>query len=208
MMRKPFPALALVLAALVALAVACSGNDDGSGDSSGQEGPTVSFSEACQKTGEKQFSDAPSQIIDTNKTYVATISTAKGDIVVELDSGVVVTTNNFVFLACKGFYDGLIFHRVEPAFVIQGGDPQGTGMGGPGYTIPGEFDGARFERGVIGMARSQDPDSGGSQFYIVTGQASHLDGKYASFGHVTSGIEVADQIAIGDAINSITIAEQ
>jgi peptidyl-prolyl cis-trans isomerase B (cyclophilin B) len=207
MMRKPFPALALVLAALVALAVACSSNDDG-GARGGQEGPTVPFSEACQKTGEKQFSDAPSQIIDTNKTYVATISTVKGDIVVELDSAVVVTTNNFVFLACKGFYDGLIFHRVEPAFVIQGGDPQGTGVGGPGYSIPGEFDGSKFVRGTIGMARGQDPDSAGSQFYLVTGPASHLDGKYASFGHVTSGIEVADQIAIGDTINSITIAEQ
>jgi len=192
---------------LVALAAACK-SSDGKSDSSGQEGPVSSFSEACQKTGERQFSDAPSQIIDTGKTYVATISTAKGQLVVELNSDVVVTTNNFVFLACKGFYDGLMFHRVEPGFVIQGGDPQGTGMGGPGYAIPGEFEGAKFERGVIGMARSSDPDSAGSQFYIVTGPASHLDGKYAAFGRITSGIEVADQIQVGDAINSVTIEER
>jgi len=188
------------------LAVACGGN--GNGDSSGQEGPVASFSEACQKTGEQQFSDAPSQIIDTGKTYVATVSTSKGDIVVELNSDVIVTTNNFVFLACKGFYDGLIFHRVEPGFVIQGGDPQGTGSGGPGYTIPGEFNGSQFVRGVVGMARSTDPDSAGSQFYIVTGPASHLDGKYAAFGRVTSGMEVADQIVPGDTIDSVTIEER
>jgi peptidyl-prolyl cis-trans isomerase B (cyclophilin B) len=205
-MRRTVPVFVLV--ALIALAVACNGSGNGSGDNSGQEGPVGSFSEACQKTGERQFSDAPSQIIDTSKTYVASISTVKGDMVVELDSDVVVTTNNFVFLACKGFYDGLIFHRVEPNFVIQGGDPEGTGRGGPGYNIPGEFDGAKFERGVIGMARSQDPDSAGSQFYVVTGPASHLDGQYAAFGRVTSGIEVADQIQVGDVINSITIEER
>ena len=166
------------------------------------------FSEACQKTGEQQFSQAPAQIIDTGKTYVATISTSKGDIVVELNSGVTVTTNNFVFLACKGFYDGLIFHRVEPGFVIQGGDPQGTGSGGPGYTIPGEFDGATFDPGVIGMARTGDPDSAGSQFFITLGPANHLDGKYAAFGRVTSGMDAAQQIAIGDVIQSVAIEER
>lgn len=166
------------------------------------------LSEACQKTGEKQFSQAPAQIIDSGKTYVATISTSKGDIVVELDSDVTVTTNNFVFLACKGFYDGLMFHRVEPGFVIQGGDPQGNGSGGPGYTIKGEFEGAVFDVGVIGMARTTDPDSAGSQFYITLGAAHNLDGKYAAFGHVTSGMDVAQRIAIGDVIQTITIEER
>ena len=166
------------------------------------------FSEACQKTGEKQFSQAPAQIIDTGKTYVATISTSKGEIVVELDSDVTVTTNNFVVLACKGFYDGLTFHRVEPGFVIQGGDPQGNGTGGPGYTIPGEFEGAVFDVGVIGMARTSDPNSAGSQFYITLGPAHNLDGAYAAFGHVTSGMDVAQQIAIGDVIETITIEER
>jgi cyclophilin family peptidyl-prolyl cis-trans isomerase len=206
-MLRRFSVVVLGCVVLAALAVACTSDGDKS-DSNGQEGPVTSFSEACQKTGERQFSEAPSQIIDTGKTYVATISTAKGDMVVELDSGVVVTTNNFVFLACKGYYDGLIFHRVEPGFVIQGGDPQGTGTGGPGYAIPGEFEGATFERGVIGMARSSHPDSAGSQFYVVTGPASHLDGKYAAFGRVTSGIEVADKIQIGDTITSIAIEER
>ena len=171
----------------------------------------MAFADACQKTGEKQFASAPPRIIDTAKTYVATITTAKGDIVVELDNRHAVTTNNFVFLACKGFYDGLIFHRVEKSpvpFVIQGGDPEGTGQGGPGYSIPGEFDGSNFVKGVIGMARSQSPDSAGSQFYIMIGDAPGLNGQYADFGHVTSGQDVADQIAVGDTIESITIEER
>lgn len=193
-MRLPFPALILGLGALLVLSVACSASNGNS-------------EEACVPTS-KQYTAAPPVTIDPAKTYIATISTAKGDIVVQLDPSVTVTTNNFVFLASEGFYNCLTFHRVEPGFVIQGGDPLGSGTGGPGYTIPGEFEGATFERGVIGMARSSDPNSAGSQFYIVTGQASHLNGQYAAFGHVTSGIEVADQIQAGDVINSITIEER
>lgn len=170
--------------------------------------PEISFAEACQKTGEKQFAEAPPQIIDTSKTYIATIKTAKGNIVLELDSGVTITTNNFVFLACKGFYDGLIFHRVEPGFVIQGGDPEGTGRGGPGYAIPGEFEGSSFDAGVLGMARSADPDSAGSQFFITLGAAHNLDGQYAAFGRVTEGMESVQQIAIGDVIEAVTIEER
>jgi cyclophilin family peptidyl-prolyl cis-trans isomerase len=173
-----------------------------------QGGTPMSFADACQKTNEKSFSSAPPRIIDTSKTYVATIKTAKGDIVVQLDNRHAVTTNNFVFLACKGFYDGLTFHRVEAGFVIQGGAPQPNGQGGPGYSIPGEFDGSNFVKGVIGMARTSDPNSADSQFYIMIGDAHSLDGKYADFGHVTSGQDVADQIAVGDVITSITIAEQ
>jgi len=170
--------------------------------------PAMSFAEGCQKTDEKQFASAPPRIIDTAKTYVATIKTAKGDIVVELDNRHAVTTNNFVFLACKGYYDGLTFHRVEQGFVIQGGDPEGTGRGGPGYSIPGEFEGSNFVKGVIGMARSPDPDSAGSQFYIMIGDSHSLDGQYADFGHVTSGQDVADKIAVGDVIETITIEER
>ena len=166
------------------------------------------LADAGPRTGERSFKAAPPRIIDSSKTYIATIKTAKGDIVVELDNTRAVTTNNFVFLACKGFYDGLTFHRVEPDFVIQGGDPQGNGLGGPGYSIPGEFEGSNFVKGVIGMARSQSPDSAGSQFYIMIGDSHSLDGQYADFGHVTSGQDVADQIAVGDVIETITIAEQ
>ena len=110
------------------------------------------------------------------------------------------TVANFEKLANEGFYDGLIFHRVIPGFMIQGGDPEGTGMGGPGYEIKGEFsrngwkNDLKHERGVLSMARAMDPDSAGSQFFIMVADAPHLDGQYAAFGKVTEGIEAADEI--------------
>lgn len=110
------------------------------------------------------------------------------------------TAENFEKLANSGFYDGLIFHRVIPGFMIQGGCPDGTGMGGPGYTIPGEFTANGFrndlkhERGILSMARAMDPNSAGSQFFIMTATSPHLDGQYASFGRVTEGMDVADKI--------------
>ena len=110
------------------------------------------------------------------------------------------TVNNFISLIKKGFFDGLIFHRVIPGFMIQGGDPQGSGMGGPGYEIPGEFTANGFQndlkhdRGVLSMARSSNPDSAGSQFSIMVDPAPHLDGQYAAFGKVIEGMEVADAI--------------
>lgn len=108
---------------------------------------------------------------------------------------------NFISLANAGFYDGLIFHRVIPGFMIQGGCPEGTGMGGPGYGIKGEFaangveNPIRHTRGVISMARSQMPNSAGSQFFIMHADAPHLDGSYAAFGHVVEGMDVVDEIA-------------
>ena len=120
------------------------------------------------------------------------------------------TVKNFVDLAAKGFYNGLIFHRVIPGFMIQGGDPQGTGMGGdpqgtgmggPGYTIKGEFSSNGFKndlkhtRGVLSMARAMDPNSAGSQFFIMHEDSPHLDGQYAAFGKLIEGIEVVDEIA-------------
>lgn len=110
------------------------------------------------------------------------------------------TVNNFIYLINKGFYDGTIFHRVIPGFMIQGGDPQGTGMGGPDYEIKGEFTSNGFQndlnhtRGVLSMARTAVPDSAGSQFFIMTEDSPHLDGQYASFGMVIEGMEVADEI--------------
>ena len=110
------------------------------------------------------------------------------------------TVANFEKLANEGFYDGLIFHRVIPGFMIQGGCPNGNGMGGPGYTIEGEFTSNGFvnelkhERGVLSMARAMDPNSAGSQFFIMTTTSPHLDGQYASFGRVTEGMETADAI--------------
>ncbi|SDX76602.1 peptidyl-prolyl cis-trans isomerase B (cyclophilin B) [Ruminococcaceae bacterium YAD3003] len=111
------------------------------------------------------------------------------------------TVKNFVELASKGFYNGLIFHRVIPNFMIQGGDPQGTGMGGPGYTIKGEFTANGFRndlkhtRGVLSMARAMDPNSAGSQFFIMHADYPSLDGQYAAFGKLIEGIEVVDKIA-------------
>ena len=111
------------------------------------------------------------------------------------------TVKNFIDLAAKGFYNGLIFHRVIPGFMIQGGDPEGTGMGGPGYCIKGEFRANGFKndlkhtRGVLSMARAMDPDSAGSQFFIMHETSPHLDGQYAAFGKVIEGIEEVDKIA-------------
>ncbi len=111
------------------------------------------------------------------------------------------TVANFLDLVQKGFYDGLIFHRVIPGFMIQGGCPDGTGMGGPGYSIKGEFasngfkNDLRHDRGVLSMARAMDPNSAGSQFFIMHQKAPHLDGQYAAFGMVTEGMDVVDKIA-------------
>ena len=111
------------------------------------------------------------------------------------------TVQNFVDLINKHFYDGLIFHRIIKGFMIQGVDPEGTGMGGPGYTIPGEFSANGFNndlkhtRGVLSMARTMDPNSAGSQFFIMHQDAPHLDGQYAAFGKLTSGFDVLDAIA-------------
>ncbi len=112
-----------------------------------------------------------------------------------------ITVDNFVKLAKDGFYDGLIFHRVIPGFMIQGGDPEGTGMGGPGHTIKGEFrangvnNDLKHTRGVISMARTMAPNSAGSQFFIMHADAPHLDGQYAAFGKMTDGFEALDEIA-------------
>ena len=115
-----------------------------------------------------------------------------------------ITVQNFIDLVNKGFYNGLCFHRVISGFMIQGGCPEGTGMGGPGYHIKGEFDAngvpnpLKHERGVISMARAYNPNSAGSQFFIMHQDAPHLDGQYAAFGKVVEGIEVVDEIASVD----------
>ena len=133
---------------------------------------------------------------------IVTFETTRGTIKAELYPEIAPNTvNNFISLIQKGFYDGTIFHRVIPGFMIQGGDPMGTGIGGPGYTIRGEFSSNGFNnplrhtRGVISMARAAHPNSAGSQFFIMHADAPHLDGQYAAFGHVTEGMDVVDRIA-------------
>ena len=134
---------------------------------------------------------------------IVTIEMENGDVIkAELYPEVAPNTvNNFISLINKGFYDGVIFHRVIPGFMIQGGDPQGTVTGGPGYCIRGEFSSNRFlnelkhTRGVLSMARTMDPNSAGSQFFIMHEDAPHLDGEYAAFGKVIEGMEAVDKIA-------------
>ena len=137
---------------------------------------------------------------------IVTITMENGDVMkAELYPDVAPNTvNNFVSLVKKGFYDGLIFHRIIAGFMIQGGDPDGTGMGGPGYSIKGEFNYNGFDnslkhsRGVLSMARAQHPDSAGSQFFIMHANAPHLDGQYAAFGKLIEGEDVLDKIASVD----------
>lgn len=130
-------------------------------------------------------------------TFQTTAGTFKAELYPEIAPN---TVNNFISLVKKGFYDGTIFHRVIPGFMIQGGDPEGSGMGGPGYGIKGEFAANGFQndlrhtRGVLSMARSMRPNSAGSQFFVMVADAPHLDGQYAAFGKVIEGMETADAI--------------
>lgn len=140
------------------------------------------------------FTQAPEMEIDPENQYQATLTTTEGDIVVSLDAKATPkTVNNFVFLAKKNFYDGTIFHRTIPGFMIQGGDPDGTGMGGPGYKFPDEPFTGEYTRGTLAMANS-GPNTNGSQFFIMH-KDTGLPKNYVIFGKVTSGIEVVDKIA-------------
>jgi peptidylprolyl isomerase len=158
--------------------------------------------------------------IDPAKQYTATITTPRGDIVIKLRPDLAPqTVNSFVFLARDGYYDGLTWHRVIAGFMAQGGDPTGTGAGGPGYTIPAEFtDKVSFDRpGLVAMARpGNDVNGNGSQFFITTAAAPHLDQQYTIFGEVVSGQEIVDAIPLrdpmadtqpGESMLSITISE-
>ncbi|HYO07365.1 MAG TPA: peptidylprolyl isomerase [Tepidisphaeraceae bacterium] len=144
----------------------------------------------------KQYSAPANQNLDPGKSYTATIETTEGTITAELWPKVAPqTVNAFVFLAREGFYEGVIFHRVIPGFMIQGGDPTGTGTGGPGYKLKQEFNSTPHDRGVLSMARTADPNSAGSQFFIMHARSPHLDNQYTAFGKATSGLEVIDKIA-------------
>ena len=139
----------------------------------------------------------------SNQNPIVTFTMENGDVMkAELYPDVAPNTvNNFISLVKKGFYDGLIFHRVIAGFMIQGGDPEGSGMGGPGYSVKGEFNyngvenNLKHSRGVLSMARAQHPDSAGSQFFIMHADAPHLDGQYAAFGKLVEGEDVLDSIA-------------
>lgn len=150
----------------------------------------------------KQYDSAPDLSIDTSKSYTATLDTNHGEIVIDLDAGrSPLTVNNFVFLANDGFYDGVVFHRVIEGFMIQGGDPTGTGRGGPGYKFRDETEGTgEYSRGTVAMANA-GPNTNGSQFFIVH-QDAGLPHSYTIFGQVASGLEAVDSIAGSNTDNS------
>jgi len=157
----------------------------------------------------KQWDKAPAMQIDTDKTYKATLETVRGPIVIELyPEYAPKTVNNFVFLANEGFYDGVTFHRVIADFMIQGGDPTGTGRGGPGYRFEDEFKGnpLRHETGVLSMANA-GPGTNGSQFFITHSPQPHLDGRHTVFGKVTSDMSVVNAVRQGDKIIKVVVEE-
>jgi len=146
--------------------------------------------------------------IDTTKEYTATIETEKGNISLELFAAdVPKTVNNFVFLARDGFYDNITFHRIITNFMAQGGDPTGTGSGGPGYKFADEFTSHEHETGSLSMANA-GPNTNGSQFFITYAPQPHLDGHHSIFGKLTDGMDVLKSLKNGDAIKTITIEEK
>ena len=153
------------------------------------------------------YSEPPPMTIDKSKQYTATIETEKGILKLELfTAGVPVTVNNFVFLAREGFYDNTTFHRVIPNFMAQGGDPTGTGSGGPGYRFADEFTGPTHVTGALSMANS-GPDTNGSQFFITYAPQPHLDNHHSVFGQLVQGTGVLESLKNGDKIIRITIDE-
>ncbi len=164
---------------------------------------------SADKTQEEPmtYSEPPPMTIDTNKDYTATIVTQKGELSVELFAAdVPVTVNNFVFLAKEGFYDNTPIHRVEPGFVIQAGDPTGTGRGGPGYQFEDEIASHKHVTGSLSMANA-GPNTNGSQFFITFAPQPHLDGKHTVFGQLTAGMDIMQTIRKGDIIETIRIEE-
>ncbi len=157
----------------------------------------------------KEWTSAPAMQIDAKKSYKATFDTTRGEIVVELyPEHAPKTVNNFVFLSKEGFYDGITFHRVISNFMVQGGDPTGTGRGGPGYKFEDETRGNPLKHGtgVLSMANA-GPNTNGSQFFITHSPQPHLDGKHTVFGKVITGQDVVDAVRQGDTLNKVTITE-
>jgi len=183
--------------------------------------PAATTTSAAPAGAIKTYSAPPPMTIDPNKNYTATITTPRGDIVIKLRPDLAPqTVNSFVFLAREGFFDGLTWHRVLPNFMAQGGDPTGTGAGGPGYTIPDEFtDKVLFDKpGIVAMANTGRPNSGGSQFFITTAPYPSLNQKYTVFGEVQQGQDIVNGIPLrdpeqnpttpGEQIVKVTITEQ
>jgi cyclophilin family peptidyl-prolyl cis-trans isomerase len=154
----------------------------------------------------KRYSQPPAMIIDNKKLYSATIKTSKGDMVIQLFAkDVPKTVNNFVFLAREGFYDGTVFHRVIPGFMAQGGDPTGTGSGGPGYSFADEFTSHKHAAGSLSMANA-GPNTNGSQFFICYAPQPHLDGHHSVFGQLVQGTDVLQKLSSRDPSRNPNVA--
>ncbi len=196
--------LLLMMSLLLVIAAGC-------GNKPTNNNGTANSSNASGNTSSNTASPAPQESAAAPTEGVPSATASHPVVTIEMDNGGIIkaelypevapnTVNNFISLIQKGFYDGTIFHRVIPGFMIQGGDPDGTGMGGPGYGIAGEFTANGFTnnlahtQGVLSMARSQDMNSGGSQFFIMAAAYPSLDGQYAAFGKVTEGQDVVDAI--------------
>ncbi len=178
--------------------------------------PPTAAAAITSTAGTKTYAAPEDQALDpAANSYFATFQTAKGTIVAQLWPDLAPQhVNSFVFLARDGFYDGTTFHRLEPGFIVQGGDPTHTGMGGPGYSVPAEFNADNpvpHRMGTLAMARTNEPDSAGSQFYFVLEDgpsATSLDRLYTVFGHVVQGMDVVQQLAVGDVMDTVTIEEK
>jgi cyclophilin family peptidyl-prolyl cis-trans isomerase len=233
----PRYALSAALFLALAVVLACSGGDDEDepdGDASATNTPVTTGSESEEEPTPglvpatdcaslpaptqplrtppevqvKSYPQKPDMTIDADKKYLAHLYTEKGHIIINLRPDLAPEhVNSFVFLANDKYYDGLVFHRVISGFVAQTGDPTGTGSGGPGYKVPLEASDTPFNRGVLGMARTSDPNSAGSQWFITLDAAPSLNGAYTVFGEVVSGIEFVDCIAQGDKIVELSITE-
>jgi len=198
--NKRLGMMLLLMLILLVVASGCGASKNAAGDKSSGASSNSGNVSTTPPT-EAPVEDGP-ELLGPDKHPVVTIQLSNDKIIkLELYPEVASNTvNNFISLINKGFYDGVIFHRVIPGFMIQGGDPEGTGMGGPGYSIAGEFSSNGFEnklkhtRGVLSMARTGEPDSAGSQFFIMVADAPSLDNEYASFGKVTEGMDAVDEI--------------
>jgi cyclophilin family peptidyl-prolyl cis-trans isomerase len=205
----------IIAASIALLAIAC-GGDDNDDDGTNGSGATPVPTQGGSVT--QSYAAEPPMTIDQNKRYFATIKMDIGDIKLELfPKDAPHHVNSFVFLSREGFYDGVTFHRVIPGFVAQAGDPTGTGSGGPGYTIQDEVNSRTFEDGTLGMAKTSQPNSAGSQWFICYAAQPNLNGGYTVFGQLLEGRDVLDQItprdpsvaqAPGTVINTIEIEEQ
>ena len=167
----------------------------------------IKMPSSTPKPQPQSYNSPVPMVIDVNKKYTAVIKTDKGDLALELYAqDAPVTVNSFVSLARKGFYNGLTFHRIIPGFMAQGGDPTGTGSGGPGYKFQDEFSSRTHQAGSLSMANS-GPGTNGSQFFICYAPQPHLNGKHTVFGQLTQGMDALKQLVNGDKMNEVIITE-